>query len=122
MLILRGRQLAHNAINKDSFENAIISSIANCRSQSKPTVTRYGDRRINLINLQEALHSRKQVQLLFDKTVHGAGLFKIGDSVTVTGTRSTLTGQVQISPVKAITLNEVATSLFNLKRLHLTNW
>jgi hypothetical protein len=34
----------------------------------------------------------------FDKTVHGAGLFKIGDSVTVTGTRSTFTGQVQISP------------------------
>jgi DNA/RNA endonuclease YhcR with UshA esterase domain len=35
----------------------------------------------------------------FDKTVHGTGLFKIGDSVTVTGTRSTFTGQVQISPM-----------------------
>jgi hypothetical protein len=48
-----------------------------------------------------------QVQCCFDKTVHGAGLFKIGDSVTVTGTRSTL--QVKFKLVrKAVTLNGVA--------------
>jgi hypothetical protein len=34
----------------------------------------------------------------FDKTVHGAGLFKIGDSVTVTGTRSTLQVKFKLVP------------------------
>ena len=45
---------------------------------------------------------------VFDKSVHGAGLFKIGDSITVTGTRSTYSDQVQISPVSAVTYNGLA--------------
>lgn len=42
---------------------------------------------------------------VFDKSVHGTGLFKIGDSITVTGTRSSFSEQVQISPVSAVTNN-----------------
>ncbi|WP_367771051.1 endonuclease [Flavobacterium sp. WC2421] len=42
---------------------------------------------------------------VFDKSVHGTGLFKIGDSITVTGTRSSYSEQVQISPVSAVTNN-----------------
>ena len=40
---------------------------------------------------------------VFDKSVHGTGLFNIGDSITVTGTRSSYSDQVQISPVSAVT-------------------
>nr|WP_315207959.1 endonuclease [uncultured Flavobacterium sp.] len=42
---------------------------------------------------------------VFDKSVHGTGLFKIGDSITITGTRSSFSEQVQISPVSAVTNN-----------------
>jgi endonuclease I/chitodextrinase len=42
---------------------------------------------------------------VFDKAVHGAGLFQIGDSITVTGTRSSYSDQVQISAVSAVTNN-----------------
>jgi endonuclease I/chitodextrinase len=56
---------------------------------------------------------------VFDKTVHGAGLFKIGDSITVTGTKSTYTDQVQISPVKAVTYNGVATQPIQPKTITL---
>ncbi|EIA07806.1 endonuclease [Flavobacterium frigoris] len=45
---------------------------------------------------------------VFDKTVHGTGLFKIGDSITVTGTRSNYSDQAQISPVSAVTNNGLA--------------
>ncbi|NRT15660.1 endonuclease I/chitodextrinase [Flavobacterium sp. 28A] len=42
---------------------------------------------------------------IYDKTVYGAGLFKIGDSITVTGARSSYYDQVQIGPVSAVTYN-----------------
>ncbi|MGO4820742.1 MULTISPECIES: endonuclease [unclassified Flavobacterium] len=48
---------------------------------------------------------------VFDKTVHGSGIFKIGDSITVTGTRSSYSDQVQISPVSAVTNNGPANQL-----------
>ncbi|MDG2431294.1 endonuclease [Flavobacterium sp.] len=56
---------------------------------------------------------------VFDKTVHGAGLFKIGDSVTITGTRSTFTGQVQISPVSAVTNNGPSSNPIQVKTITL---
>ena len=56
---------------------------------------------------------------VFDKTVHGAGLFKIGESITVTGTKSTFTGQVQISPVRTVTSNGVASQAIQPKTITL---
>ncbi len=45
---------------------------------------------------------------IFDGMVHGDGTFKIGDKVTVTGTRSSYNGQVQISPVARVDFEGVA--------------
>ena len=42
---------------------------------------------------------------IFDQLVHGDGLFKIGDSITVTGTRSAFNNQIQISPVTEVENN-----------------
>ncbi|GAB1856333.1 hypothetical protein MHTCC0001_11680 [Flavobacteriaceae bacterium MHTCC 0001] len=42
---------------------------------------------------------------IFDELVHGDGVFKIGDSITVTGTRSAFNDQVQISPVTEVENN-----------------
>jgi endonuclease I/uncharacterized protein YdeI (BOF family) len=42
---------------------------------------------------------------VFDAQVHGAGLFNIGDSLTITGTRSAYNDQIQISPVSAVVNN-----------------
>ncbi|GAA3626927.1 T9SS type A sorting domain-containing protein [Flavivirga jejuensis] len=39
---------------------------------------------------------------IFDQMVHGDGIFKIGDSITVTGTRSVFNDQIQISPVTEV--------------------
>ncbi|RNL69232.1 endonuclease, partial [Sinomicrobium pectinilyticum] len=40
---------------------------------------------------------------VFDQSVHGDGTFQIGDSITLTGTRSAFNNQVQISPVTLVT-------------------
>jgi len=42
---------------------------------------------------------------IFDKLVHGAGVFAVGDSITVKGTRSTYNGQLQLSPVTLVENN-----------------
>ncbi|NJO89165.1 MAG: T9SS type A sorting domain-containing protein [Chloroflexia bacterium] len=42
---------------------------------------------------------------VFDAQVHGAGLFSIGDSLTITGTRSAYNDQIQISPVSLVVNN-----------------
>lgn len=42
---------------------------------------------------------------VFDAQVHGSGLFNIGDSLTITGTRSAYNDQLQISPVSAVKSN-----------------
>ncbi|WP_372756777.1 fibronectin type III domain-containing protein [Mariniflexile sp.] len=42
---------------------------------------------------------------VFDALVHGEGIFKIGDSITITGTRSIYNGQIQISPVTEVVNN-----------------
>jgi uncharacterized protein YdeI (BOF family)/exonuclease III len=42
---------------------------------------------------------------VFDAKVHGAGLFNIGDSITITGTKTTYNGQTEISPVTTVTDN-----------------
>jgi len=42
---------------------------------------------------------------IFDQIVHGDGLFAIGDSITVTGTRSAFNDQVQISAVSSVENN-----------------
>ncbi len=42
---------------------------------------------------------------IFDNTVHGEGVFNIGDSLTITGTRSAFNEQIQISPVALVENN-----------------
>jgi len=42
---------------------------------------------------------------IFDEMVHGDGVFMIGDSITVTGTRSVFNDQVQIGPVTIVENN-----------------
>ncbi|MEM7187166.1 MAG: T9SS type A sorting domain-containing protein, partial [Bacteroidota bacterium] len=42
---------------------------------------------------------------IFDELVHGDGVFMIGDSITVTGTRSVFNDQVQIGPVASVENN-----------------
>ncbi|MEM7084672.1 MAG: T9SS type A sorting domain-containing protein [Bacteroidota bacterium] len=42
---------------------------------------------------------------IFDEMVHGDGLFAIGDSITVTGTRSAFNDQVQLNAIAAVENN-----------------
>ncbi|MFY0630182.1 MAG: endonuclease [Flavobacteriaceae bacterium] len=42
---------------------------------------------------------------IFDSQVHGDGVFMIGDSITVTGTRSAFNDQVQLSTITEVTNN-----------------
>lgn len=42
---------------------------------------------------------------VFDEQVHGDGVFMIGDSITITGVRSSYNEQIQISPVTEVTSN-----------------
>ncbi len=46
---------------------------------------------------------------IFDESVHGAGVFRIGDSITVTGTRGVYNDQVQINPVAVVENNGTPT-------------
>ncbi|WP_340063318.1 T9SS type A sorting domain-containing protein [Ascidiimonas aurantiaca] len=46
---------------------------------------------------------------VFDQQVHGNGVFAIGDSLTITGVRSTFNDQVQLSQLSNVTFNGVAT-------------
>ncbi len=47
---------------------------------------------------------------IFDEAVHGDGVFAIGDSLTVTGTRTAFNGLVQISPVAVVEKNAPPTT------------
>ncbi|MFC4634449.1 T9SS type A sorting domain-containing protein [Dokdonia ponticola] len=42
---------------------------------------------------------------IFDQAVHGDGVFAVGDSITVTGTRSAFNDQIQISSVSSVENN-----------------
>ncbi|MDX5586420.1 MAG: T9SS type A sorting domain-containing protein [Aureibaculum sp.] len=44
---------------------------------------------------------------IFDELVHGDGVFMIGDSITITGTRSAFNDQIQISPVALVENNGI---------------
>ncbi len=44
---------------------------------------------------------------IFDELVHGDGVFQIGDSITVTGVRSSFNNQIQISPVTNVENNGI---------------
>ena len=46
---------------------------------------------------------------IFDETVHGSGTFNIGDAITVTGTRTSFNGLVQLSPINVVSVNDPAT-------------
>ncbi|TVZ23017.1 putative secreted protein (Por secretion system target) [Dokdonia sp. Hel_I_63] len=48
---------------------------------------------------------------IFDNLVHGENVFAIGDSITVTGTRSSFNGLAQISPVNIVEINAPSTSI-----------
>ncbi|WP_031425283.1 endonuclease/exonuclease/phosphatase family protein [Flavimarina sp. Hel_I_48] len=43
---------------------------------------------------------------VFDEAVQGDGIFTIGDSLTITGTRTSFNGLVQVSPVNVVTKNQ----------------
>jgi endonuclease I/chitodextrinase len=116
----------YNAINKGQFfgnasDIIVVLPIAEARAKADGDIVTV----TGVLTVSDQFAGSAYIQdetgaiAVFDKTVHGAGLFKIGDSVTVTGTRSTFTGQVQISPVKAITLNEVATQPIQPKTITL---
>tara|TARA_R110002051_G_scaffold15064_2_gene47620 strand:+ start:7428 stop:13370 length:5943 start_codon:yes stop_codon:yes gene_type:complete len=47
---------------------------------------------------------------IFDQSVHGNGNFMIGDSITLTGTRSTFNDQIQISTVSSVENNGLPTN------------
>lgn len=47
---------------------------------------------------------------IFDQSVHGAGNFMVGDSITLTGTRSAFNDQIQISAVTAVENNGLPTN------------
>ncbi|WGK64513.1 DUF5689 domain-containing protein [Croceiramulus getboli] len=44
---------------------------------------------------------------IFDEAVHGDGVFAIGDSITVTGTRSSFNSLIQLSPAGTVTAEPV---------------
>ncbi|WP_233378925.1 endonuclease/exonuclease/phosphatase family protein [Maribellus sp. CM-23] len=54
---------------------------------------------------------------VFDALVHGAGVFQIGDSITITGTRSVYNGQLQVSPVSEVVSHGAALSPVQPKAL-----
>jgi endonuclease I/chitodextrinase/exonuclease III len=104
------------AINKGQFfgnasDIIVVIPIAEARSKTdNEIVTVSGvltvsDQFLGSAYLQDATGAIA----VFDKTVHGSGLFKIGDSITVTGTKSSYNDQVQISPVSAVTNNGLPT-------------
>ena len=82
-----------------------VISIAKARATSDETVVTVSG--ILTVSDQFAGSAYLQDQTagiaVFDAQVHGEGLFEIGDSITISGTRSTYNGQVQISPVSAVT-------------------
>jgi len=47
---------------------------------------------------------------IFDQSVHGTGNFMVGDSITLTGTRSAFNDQIQISAVTAVENNGLPTN------------
>jgi hypothetical protein len=111
----------YNAVNKGQLLVMQTRSLLcfNSRSESKSrwwnrNGYRYFDRFRSIAGsayIQDATGNS-----FFDKTVHGSGTFKIGDSPTITGTKKYPNEQVQISPVSAVTNNGLATPS-NLKRL-----
>jgi len=59
---------------------------------------------------------------VFDDAVQGNGVFAIGDSLTITGTRTSFNGLVQISPVNVVVKNsapaeEIVPKMINLSQL-----
>ena len=117
----------YNAVNKGQFfgnasEIIVVLPIAEARSKADGeivTVTgtlTVSDQFAGSAYIQDATGAIA----VFDKTVHGSGLFKIGDSLTITGTKSTYTEQIQISPVSAVTNNGPATSPIEPKTITLS--
>jgi hypothetical protein len=86
-------------------------SIYQLQNRAKLMGNCYGYRCLNCFwsICRKRLHSRRIRCSCFDKTVHGAGLFKIGDSITVTGTKAPRSSSNKSS--QSVTYNESLLSL-----------
>jgi endonuclease I/chitodextrinase/endonuclease/exonuclease/phosphatase family metal-dependent hydrolase len=115
-----------NAINKGQFfgnasDIIVVLPIAEARAKTDGEIVTV----TGTLTVSDQFAGSAYVQdttgaiAVFDRQVHGTGLFKIGDSVTITGTKSTFTGQVQISPVRSVTNNGVANQLIEPKTITL---
>ncbi|MBC5842151.1 endonuclease [Flavobacterium sp. F-380] len=117
----------YNAVNKGQFfgnasEIIVVLPIAEARTKVDGEIVTV----TGTLTVSDQFAGSAYIQdgtgaiAVFDKTVHGSGLFKIGDSLTITGTKSTYTEQVQISPVSAVTNNGPATALIEPKTITLS--
>lgn len=57
---------------------------------------------------------------IFDNLVHGENVYAIGDSITVTGTRSAFNGLAQISPVNIVEVNTATINIIEPVTIPLT--
>ncbi|MDG1871484.1 MAG: hypothetical protein P8I78_05925, partial [Flavobacterium sp.] len=98
---------------KDVADTLIVLPIAEARAKADGEIVTI----TGTLTVSDQLGGSAYIQdatgaiAVFDKTVHGAGLFKIGESLTITGNKSTYNEQVQISPVSAVKSNGQASQL-----------
>lgn len=57
---------------------------------------------------------------IFDEKVHGEGVFQVGDSITIVGTRSSFNEQIQISPVIEVINNGLPNNPITPKEITLS--
>ncbi|MCB0372820.1 MAG: T9SS type A sorting domain-containing protein, partial [Muricauda sp.] len=90
-----------------SNENPDPISIAEARALSDGTLVTVS----GVITVSDQFAGSAYIQdqtgaiAVFDEQVHGDGVFMIGDSITITGVRSSYNEQIQISPVTEVTSN-----------------
>ncbi|MDC6366154.1 MULTISPECIES: endonuclease/exonuclease/phosphatase family protein [Flavobacteriaceae] len=95
-----------------SNENPELISIAAARSEADGTLVTVS----GVITVSDQFSGSAYIQdetgaiAVFDEQVHGDGVFMIGDSITITGVRSSFNEQIQISPVTEFTSNGPATN------------
>ncbi|MBU2061647.1 MAG: fibronectin type III domain-containing protein, partial [Bacteroidetes bacterium] len=98
---------------KDVADTLIVLPIAEARAKADGEIVTI----TGTLTVSDQLGGSAYIQdatgaiAVFDKTVHGTGLFKIGESLTITGNKSTYNEQVQISPVSAVKSNGQASQL-----------
>ncbi|NRT12952.1 endonuclease [Flavobacterium sp. 14A] len=100
---------------KDVADTLIVLPIAEARAKADGEIVTI----TGTLTVSDQLGGSAYIQdatgavAVFDKTVHGTGLFKIGESLTITGNKSTYNEQIQISPVSAVKSNGQAAQLIS---------